>query len=95
LFTTFTKGLAALHEQYGCLHGPYGKGAMIAFTPYDGSDAIVKKFVQKLFENGLMSFVAGSNPTRVRFLIPVGVMQVDDIPPIMKIIEKTLLECMP
>ena len=55
----------------------------------------MKAFVQKLFANGVMSFVAGSNPVRCRFLLPVGVFTLDDIPPVMKIIEKTIQESMP
>ncbi len=95
LYDAFTKGLSALHEKYGCLHGPYGKGAMIAFTPFDGSEHLVKQFVQKLFSNGVISFVAGSDPTRVRFLPPVGAMSVDDVAPILAILEKTVQESMP
>jgi 4-aminobutyrate aminotransferase-like enzyme len=95
LYEAFTEGLHKLHEKYGCLHGPYGLGSMIAFTPFEGDDVHVRAFVQKLFANGVISFVAGSNPTRVRFLLPVGCMTIDDIDPIMKIIEKTVQECMP
>lgn len=95
LYKAFTEGIELLHKKYGCLHGPYGMGSMIGFTPFDGEESQVKVFVQKLFANGVMSFVAGSNPTRCRFLLPVGALEVADIPPIMAIIEKTLLECMP
>lgn len=94
LHKLFTEGLAHLHEKYGCIHGPYGIGAMIAFTPFDGSDAKVKEFVQKLFTNGIISFVAGSNPTRVRFLLPVGALAENQIPEIMQILEKTIQECL-
>ncbi len=90
-----TSELIRLHKKYNVLHGPYGTGSMIGFTPFDGSDAIVKAFVQKLFANGVMSFVAGSNPVRARFLLPVAAMKVDDILPIMNIIEKTVVEMMP
>ncbi len=94
LHQAFTEGLASLHEKYGCLHGPYGMGSMIAFTPFNGSETKVKAFVQKLFINGIVSFVAGSHPTRVRFLLPVGALKASDIDPIMRIIEKTILESM-
>ncbi len=91
----FRNSLIALHNKYKCLHGPYGYASMVAFTPFDGSDAIAKLFVQKLFANGVLSFVAGSNPTRVRFLLPVGAMTKDDVAPIMQIIEKTIVEMKP
>lgn len=79
-------------KKFDALHGPYGTGSMVAFTPFDGEEQKVKEFVQKLFNNGVIGFVAGSNPCRVRFLLPVAVMTEDDIPPIMAIIEKTIDE---
>lgn len=54
----------------GRLSGPYGCGMMWALTPGDGSDAAAAKLVQALFAEGLMSFVAGHTPARVRFLPP-------------------------
>lgn len=95
LYKAFTDGLLALHEKYGCLHGPYGIGSMVAFTPFDGDETRVKAFVQRLFINGVIGFVAGTNPTRCRFLLPVGSLEVHDIASIMTIIEKTIKECMP
>jgi len=88
----FIHGLQGLHDKYGVVHGPYGVGSMIAFTPFDGKEATARAFVQKLFANGIISFVAGSNPTRVRFLLPVGVMTEQEIAPIMAIIEQTIQE---
>lgn len=72
------------------IQGPYGIGSMIAFTPFGGEHSQVEKFVQKLFEAGVISFVAGSHPTRVRLLIPAGAMTLDDVDAVMQIIEKTL-----
>jgi len=92
LHQAFTQGLARLHEQYGCVVGPYGLGTMIAFTPFDGTEEQAKAFVQKLFSNGVMSFVAGTHPTRVRFLLPVAAMGLEDLAPIFAIIEKTIQE---
>ncbi len=91
----FTQGLVALHEKYGCIHGPYGVGSMIAFTPFHGDEPTAKAFVHKLFHNGVLSFLAGANPYRVRFLLPVGAMNVGEIKPIMEIIEKTIVESLP
>ncbi len=68
-----------------------GVGTMIAFEVGDASKAITDTFLKVLFENGIIAFSAGSNPVRVRFLIPVIITdeQIDDI---FKIIEKTILE---
>lgn len=95
IFHSITLRLAKLHEKYGCVHGPYGIGSMIAFTPFDGEEERVKAFVQKLFHNGVISFIAGSNPTRVRFLPPVGVLTDAHLDPIFQIIEQTIRESMP
>lgn len=95
LHKAFTEGFLHLHNKYGCVHGPYGIGSMVAFTPFDGDEARVKAFVLKLFHNGIIGFVAGLNPTRCRFLLPIGALTIEDIAPIMNILEKTITECMP
>ena len=95
--------LVALHQRFehhfrrieekwpGSVHGPYGIGAMVIFTPHDGEMQWVAEFVQELFHAGVISFVAGSHPTRVRFLIPAGVMTLEDVDSVMSIVEKTLV----
>lgn len=89
----FVKKLASLSKKHpGLLSGPYGIGCMLAFTPFDGSAALTAKFVHALFDAGVIGFVAGSQPTRVRFLIPAGVLTFDDIDNAMAIIEYTLLK---
>jgi 4-aminobutyrate aminotransferase-like enzyme len=72
------------------IRGPYGIGAMVIFTPFDGDTHRVAQFVQDLFHAGVISFVAGSHPTRVRFLIPAGVMTLEDIDAVMQIVENVL-----
>lgn len=88
----FMMRLQALSQKYPhLLQGPFGVGCMIAFTPYDGNTQKVTDFVHRLFQAGVLSFVAGANPTRVRFLVPGGVVTLDDIDQAMRIIEQTLL----
>jgi len=74
------------------VQGPFGVGSMIAFTPFEGDAHKVNQFVHRLFEAGVMGFVAGVHPTRVRFLIPAGVLTFDDIDHVAAIIEHTLIE---
>lgn len=74
------------------IQGPYGIGGMVIFTPFDGETQRVARFVQDLFQAGVISFVAGSHPTRVRFLIPAGVMTFEDIDSVMHIVETVLLK---
>jgi len=73
------------------LQGPYGLGAMIAFTPLDGELDRVIQFGKNLFDSGVISFICGRNPTRIRFLIPIGAVTIKDLDIASQIIENTLL----
>lgn len=76
----FAAGLEKLSEKHPRLiEGPFGEGMMIAFTPGDGSFEQAKQLVDILFEIGLLGFVCGSDPTRVRFLPPPATTTVEDI----------------
>lgn len=90
----FVSGLKALGEGscQGLIHDVMGLGLMVAFTPLDGQPDRVKAFVQKLFENGLISYTCGKNPLRARFLIPATVTD-SELDEALHIIEKTLLSC--
>jgi 4-aminobutyrate aminotransferase-like enzyme len=91
LHQRFEEHFQRLESLYpGKIRGPYGIGAMLAFTPFDGEASRVSKFVQDLFHAGIISFVAGSHPTRVRFLIPAGVMTLHDVDSVMHILETVI-----
>jgi acetylornithine aminotransferase len=49
-----------------------GIGAMWAFTPLDGSAAVVDEVIRAALEEGLLVFSAGARPSRVRLLLPVN-----------------------
>lgn len=53
--------------------GPYGAGMMFALTPGDGTDQAAQQLVMQLYAVGLMGFIAGHDPARVRFLPPPGI----------------------
>lgn len=75
------------------LKGPFGVGAMVAMTVFNGDEPKSKAFTIKLFENGVLSFMASGHPTtRVRFLMPVMVTEEKHIDEVCAIIEKTLGE---
>ena len=67
----FQVGLQRLSEQHnGLIRGPFGLGMMVAFTPGDGSAEQAKLLMTTMYEIGLLGFVCGSSPTRIRFLPP-------------------------
>lgn len=72
---------------------PYynGVGTMISFEVGDSGPDTTKNFLQKLFENGVIGFPAGKNPTRARFLLPLCLTE-EHLDEIFQIIEKTILE---
>lgn len=88
-FSAHCESLAGRHPEL--ISGPYGIGCMLAFTPFDGHAQKVIRFVHDLFEAGVIGFITGSHPTRVRFLVPAGAATDDDIDQVALIIEQTLL----
>lgn len=93
---SFASLFQSLADKYPkAIHGPYGVGAMIAFTPFDGQHSTAQTFTHALFESGIISFIAGSSPTRVRFLPPIGVLTKEDLIRISQIIEKVIIELEP
>jgi acetylornithine aminotransferase len=87
----FVRGLERLAERYpSWISGPFCAGMMLAFTPGNGTAELARKLTLRLFENGLMSFVAGSNPTRVRFLPPPGITTEQHIDRALEILEQTI-----
>ncbi|TXI40299.1 MAG: aminotransferase class III-fold pyridoxal phosphate-dependent enzyme [Nitrosomonas sp.] len=90
--TYFSRKLQEISKRHPSLiEGPYGLGAMVAFTPFEGNPERVGRFVQNLFQVGVIGFTAGSNPMRVRFLVPAGAVSLHDIDVVCDIIEKVLV----
>ncbi len=89
----FAAGLQAIGEKFpGSVSGPHGVGGMVAFTPFDGSADAAKRVVDGLYHAGLMSFMAGGDPSRVRFLMPLGCVTESHIDLACKIIEGVVAE---
>ena len=89
----FKSKLEQLSKKYpGKLCGPYGEGMMIAFTPGDGDADEAKELLMRLYSLGLMGFLAGSNPNRIRFLPPPGVTTEQHIDLACGIIEQAISE---
>ena len=76
----FADRLTELSKKHpGCISGPFGIGGMVAFTPFDGSSKKTNELIDRLYAAGLMSFMAGGNPSRVRFLLPLGCIETQHI----------------
>jgi acetylornithine/N-succinyldiaminopimelate aminotransferase len=82
--------IRAAHPDW--ISGPFGEGAMIAFTPFDGSDAIAKKLLTALFDAGVIAFLCGGAPTRLRFLPPIAAVTDDQLDTACKVLEQVLAQ---
>jgi 4-aminobutyrate aminotransferase-like enzyme len=88
----FEKGFKEIEKRHpNLISGPWGIGAMIAFTPFNGEAKKVLKLSHELFEAGVICFVTGSDPMRIRFLVPMGAIKEKDIDEVLTIVKKTLL----
>lgn len=89
----FTEKLQHIAEKHpGTIEGPFGVGCMIAFTPFKGDYKETVQLAHRLFTEGVITFIAGSNPTRIRFLLPAGAIQEKDMNIIADIVEKVLID---
>ena len=87
----FIQSLKMLEQKYPKkIQGPFGIGGMIAFTPLEGNKAIVLQILQRLFKEGVIGFLTGKHPTRIRFLPPFGCITKDDIDIVVSIIERVV-----
>ncbi|MDA1354024.1 MAG: aminotransferase class III-fold pyridoxal phosphate-dependent enzyme [bacterium] len=93
LHRAFKMGLEALHKKYPkSITGPFGIGSMIAVTVFEGNKDHSLALLHTLFDKGIMAFLTGGSPTRLRFLLPIGGMTPSDIPDIMAILEAAIIE---
>ncbi|MEM8671941.1 MAG: aspartate aminotransferase family protein [Planctomycetota bacterium] len=87
----FSDGLERLRQQFPKLvSGPYGEGMMIAFTPGDGSLEQAKALMTIMYEEGLLGFVCGSNPTRLRFLPPPATTTNEHLDAALELLQQSL-----
>ncbi len=87
----FSQRLSELASKYpDLISGPFGEGMMIAFTPGDGSFEFAKKLMMHLFDIGLLGFVCGGGPTRIRFLPPPAITTTQHIDHAVALLEQGL-----
>jgi len=87
----FAAGLQRLVDQHpGKIRGPFGEAMMIAFTPGDGSYDHAKKLMDIMFDEGLLGFVCGQSPTRLRFLPPPIITTETHIDAALELLDRSL-----
>ena len=89
----FIENFNRLQKKYGEQVIPYfgGVGLMISFEVGDSSYELTWKFLNQLFDNGVIAFSAGQKPARIRFL-PSLMTTLSHIKEVFDIIEQTLSE---
>ncbi len=75
----------------GLLREAGGMGLMVAVTALDGTKEKQTALLKKLFQNGLICFGCGSDPYRIRFLVP-AIVTAQDIEVARTVLEKSVLE---
>lgn len=89
----FSRKLRQLSKKYPQLLSTInGVGTMISFIPYNGDRQKVIDFSHRCFQEGLISFIAGNNPTKIRFLLPVGSVTFSDVDCALSILERCLIQ---
>ncbi len=87
----FVAGLQRLCDKYPTLiSGPFGEGMMIVFTPAGGSIEEAKTLMTIMYETGLLGFVCGSDPTRIRFLPPPATTTTGHIDAALELLDQSL-----
>lgn len=87
----FAAGLSKLAEKYpGRVSGPFGEGMMVAFTPGGGAVEEAKSLMTTMYDIGLLGFVCGSDPTRIRFLPPPATTTESHIDAALALLDKAI-----
>ncbi|WP_238383140.1 aminotransferase class III-fold pyridoxal phosphate-dependent enzyme [Rubripirellula obstinata] len=87
----FVSRLESLQQKYpDLIRGPYGEGMMIAFTPGDGSFDQAKTLMETMYEIGILGFVCGADPVRIRFLPPPAITTNDHIDAAIELLDQSL-----
>ncbi len=63
----------------GWLRDPHAIGTMVSFVPFDGEPETVNKVLRAAYERGVIAFMAGHHPTKIRLLLPGGAVTEDDL----------------
>jgi len=72
-----------------------GYGGMMRFTPFGGTKEGVMGLCKALFEEGIIAFYCGHDPFHLRFLPPLGVLELEEWPKIFEIVERAMAKVAP
>ena len=88
----FAEQLAAIHQRHPDKLGSelFGEGSMIAFEVFGGEPEKTKAVMNRLYELGVVAFICGANPLRLRFLPPVAVMREGDVEAVCRLLEQAI-----
>ena len=88
----FAEQLQAIHQRHPDKLGPaiFGEGTMIGFEVFDGDADKTKAVMNRLYELGVIAFLCGSDPLRLRFLPPVSVMRQGDVEAVCALLEQAI-----
>lgn len=90
----FAEQLEAIHQRHPDKLGAklYGEGTMIGFEVFSGDAAKTKAVMSRLYDLGVISFLCGGDPLRLRFLPPVMVMDPSDVSAVCALLEQAILD---
>jgi len=90
----FAEQLSAIHQRHPDKLGGelFGAGAMIGFEVFGGDAEKTKAVMNRLYELGVIAFVCGASPLRLRFLPPVSVMREGDVEAVCGLLERALVD---
>ena len=87
----FVAGFEAIRRRHpDWLRGPWGLGAMLALTPFDGGRETTRRLLDDLFTHGVIAFATGGPLARLRFLPPVAVIRDEEIDTVLEVLEASL-----
>jgi len=89
----FADALAAIRQRHPDKLGPglFGEGSMIGFEVFGGRPDQTRAVMTKLYELGVIAFICGGDPLRLRFLPPVSVMRDGDVEAVCALLEQALV----
>ena len=90
----FADRFEAIHQRHPDKlgEGLFGVGSMIGFEVFNGHVDRTKAVMNRLYDLGVIAFVCGGDPLRLRFLPPVSVMAEHDVDAVCLILEQSLVD---